>query len=275
MAASVPRPENDSIWKYSPLKECSDQMRLLALLPGSGDETIRCEQASVSLESATGFEALSYVWGDPNVTSPILIDGKPFQVTANLHSALQYLRPQEKPRTLWIDALCIDQGNDVEKSTQVQLMGDIYRQASRVLAWLGAAEDDSDLVMDFLALWDQIRDGVAQPPEMEEPLPLQKPITQYSQDPKKSCKIVVDRTGYASVINDGDCSNGPRIRIAVPDLLTCSGEGSVNAVNVDLIRRSCSDQIEMAKKMFFQQETLLLPSEKRCQQCDDHQGLCW
>lgn len=36
-----------------------------------------------------------------------------------------------------MDAVCIDQQNNEEKSTQIPLMGQIYRSASKVLAWLG------------------------------------------------------------------------------------------------------------------------------------------
>jgi len=51
---------------------------------------------------------------------------------------------------IWIDFLCLDQKNDLEKSWQVELMADIYRQASQVYDWLGQADRDSDQVMDYL-----------------------------------------------------------------------------------------------------------------------------
>ncbi|KAK5726043.1 hypothetical protein LTR15_004234 [Elasticomyces elasticus] len=38
---------------------------------------------------------------------------------------------------IFIDALCINQNNTDEKSSQVALMGDVYRGASEVIAWLG------------------------------------------------------------------------------------------------------------------------------------------
>jgi hypothetical protein len=41
---------------------------------------------------------------------------------------------------LWIDAICIDQGNNAEKAAQIPLMGEVYSRAGRVLAWLGAEE---------------------------------------------------------------------------------------------------------------------------------------
>ncbi len=42
---------------------------------------------------------------------------------------------------LWIDAVCIDQGNAAEKAAQIPLMGEVYSRAARVVGWLGAAEE--------------------------------------------------------------------------------------------------------------------------------------
>jgi hypothetical protein len=47
----------------------------------------------------------------------------------------------------WIDAICINQNNDEEKSHQVNHMKDIYTNAIAVIVWLGKASKDSDLVM--------------------------------------------------------------------------------------------------------------------------------
>ncbi|KAF3035694.1 hypothetical protein E8E12_006218 [Didymella heteroderae] len=38
----------------------------------------------------------------------------------------------------WIDAICINQVDQAEKSTQIALMGSIYKNAKRVLAWIGS-----------------------------------------------------------------------------------------------------------------------------------------
>lgn len=40
---------------------------------------------------------------------------------------------------LWIDAICIDQGNINERSAQVARMGEIFREATKNRAWLGLA----------------------------------------------------------------------------------------------------------------------------------------
>ena len=54
---------------------------------------------------------------------------------------------------MWIDAICINQKDNVEKGAQVDMMGKIYRRASRVIAWLGPSADDSDVAMSEIALW--------------------------------------------------------------------------------------------------------------------------
>jgi hypothetical protein len=58
--------------------------------------------------------------------------------------------PEDAPAWFWTDAICINQADDKEKSVQVKGMGETYSNASCVLVWLGAAENDSDLAMDRL-----------------------------------------------------------------------------------------------------------------------------
>jgi predicted AAA+ superfamily ATPase len=83
------------------------------------------------------------------------VDGKRFDVSANLAQALRCLRLEDSPRVIWIDAICIDKSDDAEKSAQVARMGDICRNAADVLIFLGSEEHDSDLVMEYLGLEDE------------------------------------------------------------------------------------------------------------------------
>ena len=48
-----------------------------------------------------------------------------------------------------MDQLCIKQTDGSEKAQQLLIMGDIYSEAERVLAWLGPADDDSDKAMNL------------------------------------------------------------------------------------------------------------------------------
>lgn len=56
------------------------------------------------------------------------------------------MRGLQDERVLWVDAVCINQSDEVEKSNQVRLMTKIYRTTWRGLAWLGEFEEDAVLV---------------------------------------------------------------------------------------------------------------------------------
>lgn len=83
-------------------------IRLLSLLPGSGDDEIACDLNTAALSDHPVFEALSYTWGDATEMLPLRCGGGIVLATVNLHSALRYLRLADITRTLWVDALCSD-----------------------------------------------------------------------------------------------------------------------------------------------------------------------
>ncbi|KHE87325.1 hypothetical protein GE21DRAFT_8187, partial [Neurospora crassa] len=121
-------------------------IRLLELLPANSlQDPIQCRLYITQLSMETEYTALSYVWGDPNVTSPIAVNGVPFHVTHNLCAALKRIRSKSNlPTTLWVDAICINQSDKDEKSSQVQLMTDIYHNALLVTVWLGESDKYTD-----------------------------------------------------------------------------------------------------------------------------------
>lgn len=67
-------------------------------------------------------------------------DGLEYRVSRNLHDLVTRLIAGGTSERLWIDALCINQADLVERSAQVGMMGNIYRSASNVLVWLGGDE---------------------------------------------------------------------------------------------------------------------------------------
>jgi hypothetical protein len=141
------------------------EIRLIKILPEAnppsniGPSCIEIELHYVSLEDAPKYTALSYAWGDPNVTKLALVDGKAFQVTINLEAGLREIRSEQEsnkessPTLYWIDALCIDQNNDVEKAEQVQNMATIFRQAIEVLIWLGESDSDTSMIFSELKVF--------------------------------------------------------------------------------------------------------------------------
>ena len=88
---------------------------------------VECSLEIVKLDDAPPFEALSYCWGDISYTREIVVSSTTFAVTRNLYAALSELRYPNKSRLVWIDAICVNQQDTVERSQQVQLMHDIYR----------------------------------------------------------------------------------------------------------------------------------------------------
>ena len=65
----------------------------------------------------------------------IKIDGKLFSVHQNLYCFLRTAIRSHSEEWLWIDALCIDQGNLNERNHQVGMMGSIYAQARKTLVY--------------------------------------------------------------------------------------------------------------------------------------------
>ncbi|PMD38060.1 hypothetical protein L207DRAFT_431857, partial [Hyaloscypha variabilis F] len=111
--------------------------RLLDLHPGRSEEGVMCKLRVADLETLPVYEALSYVWGDPNALTHIKVNGTTLHVTANLNAALRRLRHSSTMRCLWVDALCINQQDVLEKQQQIALMRDIYASATAVAMWLG------------------------------------------------------------------------------------------------------------------------------------------
>ncbi|KXX82220.1 Heterokaryon incompatibility protein 6, OR allele [Madurella mycetomatis] len=87
----------------------------------------------------------------------IRIDGSPVSVTANLETALSYLWHDPEVgqhRTLWVDAICINQADLTEKASQIRMMYEIYASAASVLAWTGEASETDNIAEAFQAAID-------------------------------------------------------------------------------------------------------------------------
>ncbi|KAI0188581.1 heterokaryon incompatibility protein-domain-containing protein [Xylaria flabelliformis] len=116
-------------------------IRLMQLHPGSETDPIYLSLVTTALDSVPDFESISYCWGSEKDKRQVICDGASLSITNSLYTGLAYFRYADRPRTLWADAICINQADAVEKSSQVLLMPQIYSQATRTLAWLGIADD--------------------------------------------------------------------------------------------------------------------------------------
>lgn len=164
---------------YSRLRESQGDFRLIELQPGHMSDPIRITLINASLSEPPSYEALSYVWGDPQDVYPIYVNERRFFIRHNLTSALNSLQLADTTRILWVDAICINQADLHERSTQVRIMGDIYKYASKVLVWLGSDTESSRTTFEYL---NQNRARLLQEsadhtPRLEIPDPIWKALT--------------------------------------------------------------------------------------------------
>ena len=122
---------------YEQLDRDERQFRLLRLLYRAGDPALNFEVAAFSLDNAPDYVALSYCCGQEPANCCIIVNCRVFFVRRNLYKYLELINSEDDCRWHFVDAVCIDQSDDVERGYQVGLMGEIYPNASLVVAWLG------------------------------------------------------------------------------------------------------------------------------------------
>lgn len=181
-------PDNDDVYrdlKFQQSDDTAQWTRLLRLLPNlSARERIQCTIRNVKLprpelrqdvenwrgESQTSsmndseqhsqsknpvetvYDALSYVWGEDRDHRWIEVNNKPFKVRPNLWHFLDFARNKLIPndlQDLWVDAICINQYDDDEKSYQVRGMGHIFSAAAFVVVWLDQQSPQLDVLFNF------------------------------------------------------------------------------------------------------------------------------
>ncbi|GLA76942.1 hypothetical protein AtubIFM55763_008820 [Aspergillus tubingensis] len=147
---------------YHKLDPTLKQIRLVTIEPGRWTDDIQCTLRETSLADSEPYETLSYVWGDPTNTKYIFVNGKSFRATANLESALRHLR-RDTPRTMWIDAICINQRDLGERASQVSIMRYIYQGSKLTVIWLGDGDERAESSFDLARrFYDQSHsDGVS------------------------------------------------------------------------------------------------------------------
>jgi hypothetical protein len=96
-------------FRYGSLTE-PDSFRLILLQPSSSHRAaLQCTLLHTTLSQCDRdiidhYTALSYVWGDPNKTGSIYVDGHNFTITATLEAALRDLRDPSRVLRIWADA---------------------------------------------------------------------------------------------------------------------------------------------------------------------------
>lgn len=182
-------------YQYQPLDRRRREIRLLEIKPSpTFSAPVECKAFKTNLEDAPEYIALSYCWWDASVRLPIIVDGVSFPVTVNLCHALRRLRHADQSRVYWIDAICIDQTNNPEKSHQVTMMRDLYHRAEFVDVWLGEEGEDSSLAVELIRMLTDTNlvDNLVAATEAVEIIPIVSNL--YEQNPG-----LLDETAWLAV----------------------------------------------------------------------------
>ena len=168
------RDMDPAIHNYTPLNRESSEIRLFSFQQGI-DGKIFGQHHVFPISKCPKFIALSYTWGTPGSENIISLDGNDISIRDNLNEALKsiiwlrarhkvflsarnddlipakfYVHPPSRATNLrdkavncqyfWIDSICIDQQDVLERNHQVGLMKNIYSDADFVIAWLGSQD---------------------------------------------------------------------------------------------------------------------------------------
>ena len=126
---------------YTPLPSTSHNIRLINLFPDAWkNEELECYLEEKPIDEARDrYITVSYTWGEINATKQVLItcNGHRIPISENLYTILRRIRRPDYSILVWADALCINQLDDSERTHQVRLMGEIYKNSAETVIWLG------------------------------------------------------------------------------------------------------------------------------------------
>lgn len=151
------------MFQHEPLNILKNEIRLLHLSDLDTDgskstistkplhqtEVVICSLKRTSLTKAPPYVALSYTWGKAKADHVLQIDGNSFQIRPNLQQALKHLY-EVGVRCVWVDAICINQGDLIERARQVLRLATVFQKAEYVVAWLGLHDEFSRIVFERL-----------------------------------------------------------------------------------------------------------------------------
>ncbi|KAF7192357.1 Heterokaryon incompatibility protein 6, OR allele [Pseudocercospora fuligena] len=143
-------------FKYTPLEDASNQIRLLKFRKRGVCEPIAVDISIWNRSETPPYYAISYVWGEKRMRK-MSINGCPIDIRQNCFYALWQAQLWHKNDYIWIDCLCIDQQNDQEKSKQVLMMFGIYQAAARVLVCIGPQKEHGEYLAAFAGLFGRLR----------------------------------------------------------------------------------------------------------------------
>ncbi|KXH53383.1 HET domain-containing protein [Colletotrichum nymphaeae SA-01] len=142
-------------YQYTPFST-PKSIRLIRLVNTADKSSpLECSFEETSLDNPVSYAALSYTWGGGPSNVPLRVVNTtttttttpngaqqthqpPLMITPNCAAVLNILRgPRIRDLSLWVDAVCINQSSNDEKSVQVGMMAELYEKAKYVFVWLG------------------------------------------------------------------------------------------------------------------------------------------
>ena len=142
-----------SEFRYQKLQS-EENIRLLKYSYTGTSQEISYEIVEKRLAEISGqFVAMSYRWGilRPDRPLPLANPTSYVLVTRIVKTMLEHIVGDLDVLYIWIDAVCIDQNNTLEKNSQVSMMGKIFSSARSVRVWLGRSTREMD--ESFLWFW--------------------------------------------------------------------------------------------------------------------------
>lgn len=139
----------DAKMLYQQLPLNTMEIRLLRLdLTANPASAIRCTLRKHNLFERPDFEALTYTWGESSPSRNIIVNGFSFRVTINLYHFLKRQQEAGRDCNMWVDAICVNQSDLLEKNLQIPNMNMVYMAATTLTIWLGDESSDSKLALE-------------------------------------------------------------------------------------------------------------------------------
>ena len=184
---------------YVPLPHDGEFIRLLELAPGNVDDELVGEFLVHNLKDAQpGYTATSYVCGNDNRSHHhILMSGTKLGIYKNADELLRRFRSKSHITHLWVDVVCIDQDDVVEKAREVGLMYKVYQNSKRTVIWLGPAGADATAAIQYA----RTLDGTKYLEEYKPTVMNAGYETQYLQNKSHILDVLQDRPQKESLIN--------------------------------------------------------------------------
>lgn len=151
--------------KIDPYRGLNAQLkdfRLLEVHPGSDNDplTTTLRPASFASKQAPSYETISYCWGDPLDRVDLQINHGEYRRPRTAVEAIRRVRLLKRKRTIWIDAICINQIDAIEKVQQVLLMKEIYARSKGNLIYLGEEDETTAVFAErFSSIKERFKDG--------------------------------------------------------------------------------------------------------------------